>query len=280
MTTATTTTTTTRLSVVCVSGEHDERLKNQSVTVYRNQNHQLDSMPIDDGSKKLTLDTPKEILNSASIRVPTRWEKGVELLGQLMDAIRFGTGRIVNFGMMARNEIATRAEEFTSGAANAILSLIAARDARKYIQKTTKNTIEQQQKQKQEQQQQKRSALEITTVPAVQTTSFEGIIPPITRETVRLESETGQSILEAPKPKILQDLLRNSPTPKPVVDRTKEEDKYGNEGGAGRGIVKGIDGISNLINNLVDFPGNAFKQFTKNINQALNRVGEKLIGLA
>lgn len=33
--------------------------------------------PIDDGSKKLTLDTPKEILNSASIRVPTRWEKGV-----------------------------------------------------------------------------------------------------------------------------------------------------------------------------------------------------------
>lgn len=27
-----------------------------------------------------------------------------------MDAIRFGTGRIVNFGMMARNEIATRAE--------------------------------------------------------------------------------------------------------------------------------------------------------------------------
>ncbi|KAH0563974.1 uncharacterized protein LOC123273258 isoform X1 [Cotesia glomerata] len=222
---------------------------------------------------ELTLETPKEIINSTIIKVPNRWDRGMELLGQIMDSLRFGRGRFVNFVMMARNEIAERAEEFTSETANKLVSLLAARDARKIIQNKTE----------------KRNAISprsetITTVSTpIKIGPLDSFLPAKTRETSRLESETGQSLFEFKKPKPVQGFLENLLSPVPLVDRIREEDKYGNTGdkfiGIGRALIKGFEGFSNFLNTIVDLPVDAAKKTSRGITAALNQIGGKLVGL-
>lgn len=86
--------------------------------------------------------------------------------------------------------------------------------------------------------------------------------PPVTntrgnaRETVRLENETGQSLLEKPVPKPITGLFESFFKPTPLVDSIREEEKYGNDGdkfiGIGRALVSGFEGFSNFLNAIVD----------------------------
>ena len=82
---------------------------------------------------------------------------------------------------------------------------------------------------------------------------FAQLLPPRTRETVRLESEQDQALLERrkPNPGPLGALFDNVLKPKPIVDGLKEEEKYGNNGdkfiGVGRALVNGVEGLSNLF---------------------------------
>ncbi|XP_034936820.1 uncharacterized protein [Chelonus insularis] len=215
---------------------------------------------------KTTLDSSQEKLNNTKVNIPTKWERGMDLLGQIMDSIRFGRGRLVNFLLMARNEIAERAEEFTSDAANKLVAILAARDAKKIAQKAGK-----------------RSIVESSTSTRIKVDPLDSFLPPKAREIARLESESGQSLFEIKKPKPIQGLLENFLAPVPLVDKIKEEDKYGNSGdkfiGVGRAIVNGFEGFSNFLNAVVDIPVNAAKKTSRGITAALNQIGGKLIGL-
>ncbi|XP_044596570.1 uncharacterized protein LOC123273258 isoform X2 [Cotesia glomerata] len=189
---------------------------------------------------ELTLETPKEIINSTIIKVPNRWDRGME---------------------------------FTSETANKLVSLLAARDARKIIQNKTE----------------KRNAISprsetITTVSTpIKIGPLDSFLPAKTRETSRLESETGQSLFEFKKPKPVQGFLENLLSPVPLVDRIREEDKYGNTGdkfiGIGRALIKGFEGFSNFLNTIVDLPVDAAKKTSRGITAALNQIGGKLVGL-
>jgi len=72
----------------------------------------------------------------------------------------------------------------------------------------------------------------------------------------RLENETAQSILEKRKPDNIRRLLDSFLTPKPLVDRIKDEEKYGNMGdqfiGIGRIIINGYENFSNFLNNVAE----------------------------
>ena len=82
---------------------------------------------------------------------------------------------------------------------------------------------------------------------------FAKLLPPKTRETVRLESESDQALLERPIPK---PNLKKILMPTPIIDNIKEEDKYGNNGdqfiGVGQTVVNGFEGISNFLNRIFE----------------------------
>ena len=79
---------------------------------------------------------------------------------------------------------------------------------------------------------------------------------PSSRETVRLENETAQSLLEKPVSKPVASILESILGPTPLVDGIKEEEKYGNSGdkfiGIGRTLVNGFETFSNFLNAVVD----------------------------
>ncbi|KAL6265568.1 hypothetical protein P5V15_002364 [Pogonomyrmex californicus] len=184
--------------------------------------------------------------------IPSRLEEAQELLERVFDAIRIGRGKFINSIVLTRNIITNRAEQINSEFRNNTDSL-----------KSNKS-------------QSRRSIL----IP-ISTTPRPVFFP--SQETVRLENETAQGILERRKPDTIRQILDSVLTPKPLLDRTKEEEKYGNSGdkfiGVGRGIINFYEYLSNLANNILDFPVNAAKQASKGITRALNEIGAQLLGL-
>ncbi|XP_017799021.1 PREDICTED: uncharacterized protein LOC108579875 [Habropoda laboriosa] len=182
---------------------------------------------------------------------------GQELLGGIADALRIGTGRLVNSVTLTRNIIADRAESLASESRN----------------NPTIVTIG------------KSVAFNEGEIQVETTTQY----PPVTnthataRETVRLENETGQSLLEKPFSKPITGVLESFLSPTPLVDGIKEQEKYGNSGdkfiGIGRALVSSFEGFSNFLNAIIDFPRNAAKKTSRGITEALNHVGARLIGL-
>lgn len=90
----------------------------------------------------------------------------------------------------------------------------------------------------------------------MQSTTPRILFYPVERATARLENETAQAILERPKPDNVIQALNSFLTPRPIVDRIKEEEKYGNNGdqfsGIGRTIVNAYENFSNFLNRVVD----------------------------
>ncbi|XP_050582031.1 uncharacterized protein LOC126918325 [Bombus affinis] len=113
--------------------------------------------------------------------------------------------------------------------------------------------------------------------------------PPVTntrpnaRETVRLENENAQSLLEKPISKPIANVLESFLNPTPLVDGIREEEKYGNSGdkfiGIGRTLVDGFEKFSNFLNGVVDFPRKTVKTSTQEITDFLNKIGARLVGL-
>jgi len=90
----------------------------------------------------------------------------------------------------------------------------------------------------------------------VQSTTPIVLFHPSPRESVRLENETEQAILERRKPDNIRQILNNIVTPTPIVDGIKEEEKYGNTGdkfiGLGNMIVKGFVNLTNSLSTIVN----------------------------
>ncbi|XP_026313639.1 uncharacterized protein LOC113225504 [Hyposmocoma kahamanoa] len=106
--------------------------------------------------------------------------------------------------------------------------------------------------------------------------------PVTTREGALLETEGwGSKTLSAKEN--LHSIVAGIFQPKPIVDTIREEDKYGNTGdkfyAAGRAIVGGASGVSNLVNSVLEVPGTIFKKITRIATEKLNNLGGKLIGL-
>ncbi|XP_055371534.1 uncharacterized protein LOC129605667 [Condylostylus longicornis] len=70
----------------------------------------------------------------------------------------------------------------------------------------------------------------------------------------------------------------------PIVDTITEEEKYGNKGdmfdGVARSIVYGYEAFSNFMNKLIAAPGSVIKSFSKSLNEKLDLIGGKIVGLA
>ncbi|KAE9524054.1 hypothetical protein AGLY_015535 [Aphis glycines] len=71
--------------------------------------------------------------------------------------------------------------------------------------------------------------------------------------------------------------------PLPVVDVTREEDKYGNDGDKfnriGRGIIGGVETVSNMLTSALSFPVDTAKKLSRTATEMLNNLGGRLIGL-
>ncbi|XP_071641060.1 uncharacterized protein [Temnothorax longispinosus] len=121
------------------------------------------------------------------------------------------------------------------------------------------------------------------SLPSVQSTTPITLFRVTSRETVRLENETAQAILEKRKPDTIIQVLNGFLTPKPLVDRIRDEEKYGNMGdkfiGIGRGFINGFENLSNFLNFLTEFPVGITKQVSRGVTQTLNELGSRLIGL-
>ncbi|XP_077278346.1 uncharacterized protein LOC143906263 isoform X2 [Temnothorax americanus] len=121
------------------------------------------------------------------------------------------------------------------------------------------------------------------SIPSVQSTTPINLFRVTSRETVRLENETGQAILEKRKPDTIIQVLNGFLTPKPLVDRIRDEEKYGNMGdkfiGIGRGLINGFENLSNFLNFLTEFPVGITKQVSRGVTQTLNELGSRVIGL-
>lgn len=91
---------------------------------------------------------------------------------------------------------------------------------------------------------------------SVQSTTPIILFHPVTRETVRLENETEQAILERRKPDNIKQAFNNFLTPTPIVDGIKEEEKYGNTGdkfiGLGTAFVKGFENLATSLSTIVN----------------------------
>ncbi|XP_015431300.1 PREDICTED: uncharacterized protein LOC107187668 [Dufourea novaeangliae] len=183
----------------------------------------------------------------------SRLDQGRELLGRVADGIRIGAGRFVNSVTLARNIIVDQAETLASESQNSVATVLAPKID------TAQNSVE-----------------SITSAPVINTR-------PNARETVRLESENGQSPLEKPIPKPFMSILESFFRPTPLLDGIKDHEKYGNTGdkfiGIGRALVSGFEGLSNFLNAVVDLPRNAAKKTSRGITEALNNVGARLVGL-
>ncbi|GAB1865851.1 hypothetical protein CAJAP_06930 [Camponotus japonicus] len=118
---------------------------------------------------------------------------------------------------------------------------------------------------------------------SVQSTTPIVLFHPSPRESVRLENETEQAILERRKPDNIRQILNNIVTPTPIVDGIKEEEKYGNTGdkfiGLGNIIVKGFVNLTNSLSTIVNIPYNAAKQTSRAVSQILDQLGKRLVGL-
>ncbi|KAI4501378.1 hypothetical protein M0802_003751 [Mischocyttarus mexicanus] len=103
------------------------------------------------------------------------------------------------------------------------------------------------------------------------------------RETVHLENESEQSLAEKTLGLPFNDLLINFFNPTPLVDQIKEEEKYGNTAdktnNIGRSFINGFTSFNNLINSAVGTAQNLKTKFGRNITDALNQIGGKLVGL-
>ncbi|XP_001604492.1 uncharacterized protein LOC100118466 isoform X2 [Nasonia vitripennis] len=123
-----------------------------------------------------------------------------------------------------------------------------------------------------------------STLQSYDKTPLAQFFPPRTRENTRLENEQDQALFEKKKTNNpISSFLESIVKPKPIVDNIKEEDKYGNNGdkfiGVGRALVNGFEGLSNFLNAVVDLPVNAAKKTSRNITEALNQIGSRLVGL-
>ncbi|XP_072746162.1 uncharacterized protein [Anoplolepis gracilipes] len=206
----------------------------------------LSAHPVDEPTKFILNNTQSNEENVLLARL----EEAQELLGRVADAIRIGTGRFINSIILARNIIVNRAEQLTSETQDNFNPVIKLNNqSRREVQSTT---------------------------PIV-------LFHPVTRESVRLENETEQAILERPKPGNIREALNNLLTPKPIVDGIKDEEKYGNTGdkfiGFGRVFVKGFENFANSLSSLVNIPYNAAKQTSRAVSQILDQFGKRLIGL-
>ncbi|XP_077278339.1 uncharacterized protein LOC143906263 isoform X1 [Temnothorax americanus] len=193
--------------------------------------------------------------NNAENVTPSKLKDTKELLERVGDAIRIGRGRFVNLIILTRNNIANRAEKINNKFQNSLDPLITESDKP----------------------QSRRS------IPSVQSTTPINLFRVTSRETVRLENETGQAILEKRKPDTIIQVLNGFLTPKPLVDRIRDEEKYGNMGdkfiGIGRGLINGFENLSNFLNFLTEFPVGITKQVSRGVTQTLNELGSRVIGL-
>lgn len=82
------------------------------------------------------------------------------------------------------------------------------------------------------------------------------LLRPVKRETIRLENDTSQAILERRKPDNIHQALNSFLNPVPIVDKIKEEEKYGNTGdrfiGISRGFINAFENLSNFLNMVVE----------------------------
>ncbi|XP_025420457.1 uncharacterized protein LOC112690627 isoform X1 [Sipha flava] len=81
----------------------------------------------------------------------------------------------------------------------------------------------------------------------------------------------------------VQNKLLNFLKPLPVVDVTKEEEKYGNDGDKfnrfGRGLVGGVETLSSRLTSVLSFPVDTAKKLSRSATEMLNNLGGRLIGL-
>jgi len=81
----------------------------------------------------------------------------------------------------------------------------------------------------------------------------------------------------------VQGKLLNFLKPLPVVDVTREEDKYGNDGDKfnriGRGLIGGVETVSNMLTSALSFPVDTAKKLSRTATEMLNNLGGRLIGL-
>ncbi|XP_011154923.1 uncharacterized protein LOC105192458 [Harpegnathos saltator] len=126
-------------------------------------------------------------------------------------------------------------------------------------------------------------SVSLRSLTSVRTTTPIVLFQPVQRETVRLENDNEQAIFERPKPDNIRQALNSFLNPTPIVDRIKEEEKYGNMGdkfaGFSRAIVNAYESLSNFLNTVVDFPVHAAKQTSRGITETLNHLGARLVGL-
>lgn len=97
------------------------------------------------------------------------------------------------------------------------------------------------------------------SISSSQSTTPIVLFPSISQQTnrkYRLENETAQGILERRRPGTVTQVLNSFLTSKPLVDRIRDEEKYGNTGdkfnGIGRAFINGYDNFSNFLNILTD----------------------------
>ncbi|XP_025269344.1 uncharacterized protein LOC112639484 isoform X1 [Camponotus floridanus] len=213
----------------------------------------LSAHPADEPTKFIL----NNIQNNTENISPSKLEEAKESLGRVFDAIRIGTGRFINSIILARNIIINRAEQLNSKTNEAQNNL----DPVVVIKFDKSN--------------QSRRSVQSTT-PIV-------LFHQSPRESVRLENETEQAILERRKPDNIRQILNNIVTPTPIVDGIKEEEKYGNTGdkfiGLGNMIVKGFVNLTNSLSTIVNIPYNAAKQTSRAVSQILDQLGKRLIGL-
>lgn len=75
------------------------------------------------------------------------------------------------------------------------------------------------------------------------------------KDSVHLENENKQAILERRQPDNIRQILDGLLRPTPIVDGIKEEQKYGNPGdrfGFGRAFINSYESFSNFLNAIVD----------------------------
>lgn len=81
----------------------------------------------------------------------------------------------------------------------------------------------------------------------------------------------------------VQGRLLNFLKPLPVVDVTKEDEKYGNDGDKfnriGRGFIGGVESVSNMLTSALSFPVDTAKKLSRSATEMLNNLGGRLIGL-
>ncbi|XP_063931536.1 uncharacterized protein LOC135143571 isoform X2 [Zophobas morio] len=81
----------------------------------------------------------------------------------------------------------------------------------------------------------------------------------------------------------LQEFVAGFYHPKPIVDTIQEHEKYGNDGGktrvAATYLIGGLEGVSNILNTIVDVPFEVVNQFGRKLSETSAAVGAKLVGL-